>query len=152
MEICILSCSASDSSGDIQSSANVEENANQRPAVNVTANIRRWRWNGRRPGTAGTESFFQNASSSFETGDVSEMAASHINCAKFSTSGRPFNASQSVKIVIAEITIGAISDGRKIWEFNRMWFLNWTCVNVSTILRTVICASGTSCINDGTLV
>jgi hypothetical protein len=67
--------------GDIQSDANVEENTNQRPAGNVTANVRRWGRNGRRPGTAGTESFFQMASSSFEIGDVSEMAAFHINCA-----------------------------------------------------------------------
>jgi hypothetical protein len=109
---CILSCA--NGAGDVQSNANVEGIVSQRSAKDVTANISRWGWNGRRPGTARTDGCFQNASSSFEIGDVSEMAASGINCATFSASGRPFNASQSVKIVIAEITIGAVSDGRKI--------------------------------------
>jgi hypothetical protein len=82
---CILSCCArSNGTGDIQSDANVEENANQRTFRDVTANVRRWGWNGRRPGTTGTESFFQNASSSFEISDVSEMAASYVSCATFS--------------------------------------------------------------------
>jgi hypothetical protein len=113
---CILSCAngAGDVQSKVQSNANVEGIVSQRSAKDVTANIRRWGWNGRRPGTAGTDGCFQNASSSFEIGDVSEMAAFHISCATFSASGRRLDASQSVKIVIAEIAIGAISDGRKI--------------------------------------
>ncbi len=111
--------------GDIQSDANVEENANQRTFRDVTANVRRWRWNGRSPGTAGTESFFQMASSSIEIGDVSEMAAFHINCATWGTIELCLDASQRVEIVFAEIAIGAERDGRQIGVFNRMWFVNW---------------------------
>jgi hypothetical protein len=61
---------AKDARINVQSDANVEENVKQGPSGDVTADVRRRRWNGRRPGAAGTESFFQNASSSFEIGDV----------------------------------------------------------------------------------
>jgi hypothetical protein len=88
------------------------------------------------------------------------MAAFHVNCATFSARRWPLDAIQSVKIVIAEITIGAERDGRQIGEFNRMWFFDWTCGSTivgitrrSTILRIfVIGASDTSCIDDGTLI
>jgi hypothetical protein len=98
-------------------------------------------------------------SSSLLNGDVSEMAASGINCATGGASGQRLDASQRVKIVIAEIAIGAQRDGRQIGEFSR-WFLSWwtygsTIVGItrrSTILRTVISTSDTSCIDDGTLV
>ena len=101
------------------------------------------------------------ASSSLLNGDVSEMAASRIDCATGGASGRRLDASQRVEIVIAEIAIGAQRDGRQIGEFSLRWFLSWwTCGSTivgitrrSTILRTfVIGASGTSCIDDGTFV
>jgi hypothetical protein len=64
-------------------------------------------------------------SSSFFVGDESEMAASHVNCATCSTIELCLNASQRVKIVIAEITIGAERDGRQIGEFSLRWFVDW---------------------------
>jgi hypothetical protein len=110
---------AKDARINAQSDANVEENANQGPAGDVTADVRRRRWNGRRPGAAGAESFFQDASSAFEIGDVSKVTASRISSATTSAIERRRDAGERVKIVIAEIAIGAVGDGRQIGEFSR---------------------------------
>jgi hypothetical protein len=99
-------------------------------------------------------------SSSLLNGDVSEMAASGINCATGGASGQRLDASQRVKIVIAEITIGAQRDGRQIGVhcrfLSRDLMNRWTLmVMVSAIVvvtrrsamwRTVIGASGASTI------
>ena len=100
------------------------------------------------------------ASSSLLNGDVSEMAASRIDCATGGASGRRLDASQRVEIVIAEIAIGAQHDGRQIGVHCRFLsrdLLNrWTLVVMSTIVvvtrrsamwRTVIGASGASTID-----
>ena len=99
------------------------------------------------------------ASSSLLNGDVSEMAASGINCATGGASGRRLDASQREKIVIAEIAIGAHRDGRQIGVhcrfLSRDLMNRWTLVVMfaivvvtrrSTMWRTVIGASGTSTI------
>ena len=89
-------------------------------------------------------------SSSLLNGDVSEMAASRINCATGGASGRRRDASQRVKIVIAKIAIGAERDRRHIEVHCRflVWDLMilWTLMMVSAIVRTVIGASGASTI------
>jgi hypothetical protein len=100
--------------GNVQSDANVEENVNQGPAGDVTADVRRRRRNGRRPGAAGTESFFQNASSSVEIGDVSEVAAPQVDGATGGAIERRRDAGDRVKIVIVEIAVGAVGDGRQV--------------------------------------
>ncbi len=116
----ILSSSGANDAGiNVQSDANVEENVNQGPARDVTADVRRRRRNGRRPGAAGTESFFQNASSALMIGDVSEVAAPQIDGATGGAIERRRDAGERVKIVIAEIAIGAVGDGREVGEFSR---------------------------------
>ena len=100
------------------------------------------------------------ASSSLLNGDVSEMAASRIDCATGGASGRRLDASQRVKIVIAEIAIGAQRDGRQIGVhcrfLSRDLMNRWTLVVMSAIVvvtrrsamwRTVIGASGASTID-----
>jgi hypothetical protein len=121
---------AKDARINAQSDANVEENVKQGPSGDVTADVRRRRWNGRRPSATGTESFFQNASSSFEIGDVSEVAAPQINSATGGAIERRRDAGERVKIVIAEIAVGAVGDGREIGEFcRRRWFvMRWAGV------------------------
>ncbi len=116
--------------GNAQSNANVEENVNQGPFGDVTADVMRRRRNGRRPGAAGTESFFQNASSAFEICDVSKVAASQINSATGGAIERRRDAGELVKIVFAEIAIGAVGDGREIGEFGLWWWfvIRWAGV------------------------
>ena len=90
---------AKDARINAQSDANVEENVKQGPSGDVTADVRRRRRNGRRQGAAGIESFFQNASFSFEIGDVSEVAASRISSATTSEIERRRDAGERVKNV-----------------------------------------------------
>ncbi len=116
----ILSSSGANDAGiNVQSDANVEENVYQGPAGDVAADVRRRRWNGRRPGAAGTERFFQDASSAFAIGDVSKVTASRISSARTSAIERRRDAGERVKIVIAEIAVGAVGDGREVGEFSR---------------------------------
>ena len=56
-------------------------------------------------------------------GDVGEVAAPQVDGATGGAIERRRDAMQRVEIVVAEIAVGAVGDGREIRVFVRRWFL-----------------------------
>ena len=68
-------------------------------------------------------------------GDVSKVAAPQINSATGGAIERCRDAGERVKIVIAEIAIGAVGDGREIGEFCRRRFVIWWAGVIAIVTR-----------------